>query len=140
MAPIDDFDDRFILGVPAMDTCHREMVELLNRMAESSNAAFAYLYPDLVSHTHSHFASEEALMKETAFPATAEHRSEHNRVLGDLDRLGQRLADGRIALARAYVAEQLPAWFVLHFATMDSALAAHVAAKSIVRGAPPQLG
>lgn len=137
---IDNFDGRFILGLPVMDHAHREMVELVNRMAEASDATFAYLYADLVSHTHAHFASEEVLMKEAAFPAIAEHKSEHARVLGELDRFGQRLAGGRIAFARAYVTEQLPDWFALHLATMDSALAAHVAARSAVKVAPPRAG
>lgn len=128
MPPIDVFDARFILGVSAMDRTHREMADLVNRMADCSNASFAYLYPDLVSHTHTHFATEEVLMRETRFPATAEHKSEHARVMGELDAFGQRLAGGRIAMARAYVAEQLPAWFAVHLATMDSALAAHVLA------------
>jgi hemerythrin len=138
MPLIDVSDDRIALGVPAMDRSHREMADLVNRMADCSNASFVYLYPDLVTHTHSHFATEEVLMRETRFPATAEHRSEHARVLGELEAFRQRLAGGRIAMARAYVAEQLPAWFAVHLATMDSALAAHVTAlnKAKTQAAP----
>jgi hemerythrin len=128
MALIDVSDDRLALGVPAMDRTHREMADLVNRMADCSTASFVYLYPDLVTHTHTHFATEELLMRETRFPATAEHKSEHARVLGEMDAFGQRLAAGRIAMARAYVAEQLPAWFAVHLSTMDSALAAYVRA------------
>jgi hemerythrin-like metal-binding protein len=133
MPLIDVWDDRLTLGIPAMDRTHREMADLVNRMADCSNASFVYLYPDLVSHTHAHFATEEVLMRETRFPATAEHKSEHSRVLGELDAFGQRLASGRIAMARAYVTEQLPAWFAVHLATMDSALAAHVRAGTRVK-------
>ncbi len=133
MPLIDVWDDRLTLGIPAMDRTHREMADLVNRMADCSNASFVYLYPDLVSHTHAHFATEEVLMRETRFPATAEHKSEHNRVLGELDAFGQRLASGRIAMARAYVTEQLPTWFAVHLATMDSALAAHVRAGTRVK-------
>lgn len=128
MLLIDDFEARFLLGVPAMDRTHREFVDLVNRMAEASTAAFVYLYPDLVDHTHAHFANEDLLMRQTGFPAIAEHTAEHARVLGELDALRRRLSGGRIVLARAYVIEQLPAWFALHAVTMDSALAAHVKA------------
>lgn len=130
MPLIDVLDDRITLGVPAMDRTHREMADLVNRMAECSNASFAYLYPDLVSHTQAHFAAEEVLMRDTRFPATAEHTGEHTRVLGELDAFGQRLARGRIAMARAYVTDQFPAWFAVHLATMDSALAAYVRART----------
>ena len=129
MPLIDDFEARFLLGVPAMDCTHREFVEPLNRMAEPGNAAFVYLYQDLINHTRAHFANEDALMRQSAFPASAEHTAEHARILGELDALRSRLgAGGRIALARAFVLEQLPAWFALHAVTMDSALAAHVKA------------
>ncbi len=124
MSVIDDFESRFLLGVPAMDRSHREFVDLVNRMAESTDAAFAYLYTDLVNHTHAHFANEEVLMRQTGFPAIEEHLAEHTRVLGELKAFQLRLSGGRIALARAYVMEQLPAWFALHAVTMDSALAA----------------
>ncbi len=133
MPVVNIFDPRLQLGIPAMDRCHREMADLVNRMTECSNASFVYLFPDLVSHTHAHFASEEVLMRDTRFPAAAEHKAEHARVLGELDAFAQRLAGGRIALARAYVAEHLPAWLSVHIPTMDSALAAHVNASSMVR-------
>jgi hemerythrin len=136
MSLIEDFDSRFLLGVPAMDRSHREMVDLVNRMADSTDAAFAYLFPDLVSHTRAHFATEEVLMKESRFAATDEHKAEHLRVLGELDAFERRLSAGRIALARAYVKERLPEWTTLHIATMDSALAAHL--KSVGRVRPPE--
>lgn len=136
MPAIEDFESRFLLGVPAMDRSHREMADLVNRMAESTDASFAYLFPDLVSHTRAHFASEEVLMKDSRFPATSEHKAEHARVLGELDAFEKRLAGGRLALARAYVKERLPEWFALHIATMDSALAAHLTSAS--RSRPPE--
>lgn len=140
MPLLDDFEARFVLGMPAMDRSHREMAEMIDRMAAASNATFVYLYPDLVSHTRAHFAMEEVLMQQNGYPGAAEHKANHDRVRGELDTFGQRLSAGHIALARAYVTEQLPAWFALHIATMDSALAAHVAARAKTKAvaAPPQ--
>ena len=126
MSLILDFDARFLLGVPAMDRTHREFVDLVNSMAAAANATFAYLYPELVNHTRAHFANEEVLMQQSGFPAIKEHTDEHARVRGEMDGFGLRVGSGRIALARAYVVEQLPAWFALHAVTMDSALAAHL--------------
>ncbi|NEV60621.1 bacteriohemerythrin [Thiorhodococcus minor] len=130
MALIEDFEERYLLGVPAMDRNHRELVDLVNRMAEASSAAFAYLFNEMVQHTHAHFAAEEVMMRETGFSATEEHRTEHRRVLGEMDWFGSRLQKGHVALARSYVVEQLPSWFAQHAVTMDSALAAHVTANA----------
>ncbi len=126
MALIEDFESRYLLGVPAMDRNHREFVELINRMADASNAAFAYLYPEMIQHTHAHFAAEEVMMGQSQFPATSEHRFEHQRVLGEMEWFGRHLQRGQMTMARTYVMERLPAWFTEHAVTMDSALAAHV--------------
>ncbi|NEX22297.1 hemerythrin family protein [Thiorhodococcus mannitoliphagus] len=128
MALIEDFEERYVLGVPAMDRNHREFVDLVNRMAEASNATFAYLFSEMVQHTHAHFAAEEVMMRETAFSASDEHRDEHRRVLGELDWFCSRLQQGHISLARAYVVDQIPGWFKEHALTMDTALAAHLVA------------
>jgi hemerythrin-like metal-binding protein len=121
-----DFESRHILGVPAMDGSHRELIDLVNRMERSGNAAFAYLFPDLVNHSSAHFAFEEVLMRDTAFPGEAAHRADHHRILGELDWLARGLAQGRVAPARAWVHDRFPAWFAGHLDSMDSALATHL--------------
>ena len=65
-------------------------------------------------------------MQQSGFPATAEHKGEHHRVLGELSQFTRQLEKGRSMMARAYVKERLPGWFTLHITTMDSALAAHL--------------
>jgi hemerythrin len=124
MSIIDDFDGRFVLGVEAMDATHREFVDLVNALADSDKAGFAARFPALLAHTREHFAAEDRLMEQCGFRAIAEHRAEHARLQGELERFAARVAAGRTQLARAYVVEQIPQWFALHAATMDSALAA----------------
>ncbi|NEX21120.1 hemerythrin [Thiorhodococcus mannitoliphagus] len=123
---IDPDNARFRLGVPDMDSVHFEFIDLVNAMAEANQARFLELFERLVEHTLAHFEREEQWMTETGFPALQEHRADHQRVLGDLKAIGQRTTRGKLALGRAYVREQLPGWFALHAATMDSALAAHL--------------
>ncbi len=123
---IGGFEDRYLLGMDSMDETHREFVELVNRLAVADKAEFIPLFAELQAHTQAHFDQEDAWMMSCAFPALREHRDEHRRVLGELDRFGQRAAAGSIAMARAYVTQQLPHWFDLHAKTMDSALAHHM--------------
>jgi hemerythrin len=85
---------------------------------------FAAGFPELIEHTREHFSAEDRLMVQCRFPALAEHRGEHARVLGELGRFAEQVQVGRTRMARAYIVEQLPRWFDLHAATMDSALAA----------------
>jgi hemerythrin len=108
MTVIPAFEECYVLGIDSMDQTHREFVDLVNQLAASDEAAFIPLLRQLVEHTHAHFAAEESLMVRCAFPATAEHRADHARVLGELARLQARTERGRTALARAYVGDQLP--------------------------------
>lgn len=128
MRLIDDCDGRFNFGVPAMDRTHQELFELLNRMAESSDAAFAYLYPDLVNHTHAHFANEEVLMRQSACPGSAAHSAEHAALLTELDSHRQCARGEPLRRARAFVAKRLPAWCEAHLPHYDRALAEHLKA------------
>jgi hemerythrin len=129
MAIIEWCDDRFLLGVPEMDDTHVEFVDLANRLMLASNDEFAHLYGTLIEHTRRHFEYEDRLMIETRFPATAEHRDEHLRVLGELALFNKRVRSGLVAFGRNYIRGRMAEWFMLHAATMDSALAAHVKAK-----------
>lgn len=123
---IDIAGKRYTLGVEEMDETHLEFIDLVNRMGNAGKQEFIELFRELIEHTEAHFAAENQRMEETGFPAIREHMGEHLRVLGEMSRIGKRVAAGSLMLGRAYVEEQLPGWFGLHAATMDSALAAHI--------------
>ena len=127
---IEDFEQRYLLDQPEMDATHREFVDLVNRLGEADKADFIPLFATLTAHTQAHFAAEDRMMEASGFPAIREHRDEHRRVLGELERFGQRVAAGSVLMGRAYVTQQLPGWFDLHAVTMDSALAAHLKANA----------
>lgn len=123
---IDPNHPGYQLGVNSMDQTHGEFIALVNQLAVSDRDGFIALFAKLVAHTHDHFESEMQLMQQYAFPAIREHSDEHQRVLGELDRFGEKVARGSIAMGRDYVNNHLPSWFDLHARTMDSALAAHL--------------
>ena len=109
-----------------MDDTHKEFITLLNQLADSADSEFASRFDALISHTTSHFQQEEKLMSESRFPATAEHRDEHLRILGEFRQFKKRVDAGVIVFARDYIRSRMPEWFCLHAATMDSALASHL--------------
>ncbi|MEJ2620237.1 MAG: hemerythrin family protein [Candidatus Thiodiazotropha sp.] len=128
---INDFDNRFMLDVKQMDETHLEFVDLVNRLDVADKESFQSLFKILAEHTKAHFENEQLMMEQSGFPATSEHVSDHQRVLGELARFGKRVAAGSTTMARAYVREQLPHWFDLHVKTMDSALAAHLKSRQV---------
>ena len=111
------------LDMPQMDATHREFMAMLAAAAAASNADFAARFDALFEHTRRHFDNESALMRSCGFPATPEHEGDHQRILGDLERLRRGCDEGRLALARNYLEHGLPDWFAFHLSTMDSCLA-----------------
>lgn len=116
-------EEHHALGVREMDPMHREFVALAAELRRAGNEDFVILFDSLLDHAQRHFDNESSLMRACRFGATAEHEGEHKRVLGELTRLRQGIDKGRLAFARAYVAEGLGPWFEQHLATMDAALA-----------------
>lgn len=123
---IDADNVRYQLGYRVMDDTHGEFIALINSLGNADKQAFIPLFHELIVHTEAHFDAENKLMDESRFPASREHKDEHQRILGEMHRFGKKAASGSIMLARAYVREQLPQWFDLHAVTMDSALVAHL--------------
>lgn len=120
------FDILYAVGDAAIDHTHREFLELCVAASQAQGVAFVACLQELFAHTQAHFADEEARMQASAYPALGEHRAHHRGLLGDMDRLCQRAAAGRSAMARAWLNDNLPQWFDLHARTMDSALAVHL--------------
>ncbi len=123
---IDGFEQRYLLGMEEMDENHRTFTMLVNRLGRAGKEEFMALFSELLIHTKEHFSQEDRWMEASGFPAIREHRDEHLRILGELDRFAQRVATGSVFMGRSYVTQQLPHWFDLHIKTMDSALASHL--------------
>jgi len=126
--------DLYLLDYQQLDNDHAEFINTLNRLIAADDSQFASLFEQLMHHTQQHFDRENALMDEYNFPATGEHKGEHQRVLGEFTQFKKRVDKGLIAFGRAYVKENLPAWFDLHVKTMDSALVAHIKTRIAAQG------
>lgn len=121
-----DHFDRYTLGHAEMDSTHEAFLNICLKTSSASGAEFAQNFQHLFEHTQQHFSDEETRMQATGYPAYAEHRADHQRILGDMNRFCQRLQGPRAMMAKAWLNESLPAWFDVHAKTMDSALAAHL--------------
>ncbi|GAB1257713.1 hypothetical protein NBRC116494_22150 [Aurantivibrio plasticivorans] len=120
------FADEFTLDDETMDNTHIEFLSLVKAASDADQQQFPAAMTALLEHTKTHFADEEARMTEIGHGLLSEHRADHQRILGDMERLCLRANAGRPAMARAWVGESLLVWFSTHAKTMDSALAAEL--------------
>lgn len=120
------WNDGLKLGIAFQDADHEESVALMNAMQTCSDTELPAAYAAHMTHLREHLERKNALMRRTNFFAMDVHIAEHDRVLAELSMIQTSLNAGDFATVRRYVQEDLPAWFVRHLNTLDTAVA-HVA-------------
>jgi diguanylate cyclase (GGDEF)-like protein/hemerythrin-like metal-binding protein len=121
------WSDSLSLGVFVIDEQHRELVELINRVAASVRedgelTAASALMDELARHAELHFRTEEGLMDAYGIAHTERHRQEHRLLLSDLHSLAAGLEATGVMLAL----QHLKPWLVRHLDSLDRELAAEL--------------
>ncbi|MEN9315367.1 MAG: hypothetical protein RIS35_1760 [Pseudomonadota bacterium] len=112
------------LGVPRMDTTHREFVDLLAALADVPDASFASALDRMIEHTVEHFGQEDRWMEQSGFGPMC-HLMEHQKVLDVMRQVRERVATGDLDIGRK-LAFELGRWFEHHASTMDTILVSHM--------------
>lgn len=135
------WDDRYLLGHPAMDDTHREFVSCVQALLSAPDAQLPAALDAFARHARAHFGEEDRWMADNGFPAADRHRDEHARVLASVAEVQAALTTGNSELVRE-LARALQAWFPAHADYLDSALAqwlvkrSHGGAPLVFRRAP----
>lgn len=92
-----EWSKELMLGVPAMDAEHKQLVRLSNDflLAASEHAPFSrlsHILGELIARTRIHFQQEEILLDKAGYPGLAGHRLEHARLLVEAQKLYERFA------------------------------------------------
>lgn len=112
-----------VLGFDPMDDVHAEFEQRLASALDCPDAGLLQQLQALTEHLESHFAAEDAWMRESRFPPAQCHINEHAAVLRSAGEVLPMVAQGQLPLGRAFVRE-LANWFPAHADHLDSALAA----------------
>lgn len=113
---------------PNMNDLHLEEVLIINRLDKAARGrdiqATSQILKELEAQTSKHFAYEEELMEEAAYPEYQAHKSEHDRHLGELRHLVKHFDTHHDTQAIfVYIEGYLAPWFIHHTETMDKAMA-----------------
>lgn len=85
----------------------------------------------LAVHTREHFLHEESVMREAGFPAYLPHKTEHDRVLAEMDAEAQAFRKGGdVVRLKRYLLDIVPRWFIAHTTSMDVVTAHYVAERA----------
>ena len=116
----------FSLGVPGVDLEHREMIEMINRtyghlQDENDPAQVEDMLGEILSGISAHFALEERMMRNAAFPEYEAHKANHEELIDDIRDLMDSYPNAPVA-GRELLSARLSGWFENHFATFDARL------------------
>jgi len=120
------WEDRYSVGIAAVDHEHQELIELINRLhdevtAQRSRDAVIGFFGELFKAISAHFALEERFMGERGYDRLTEHKNEHERLLDEIrDIMEDFEASSRFD--ERPLADALDAWFSRHFETHDARL------------------
>lgn len=122
------WNDEFKLGLPAMDSEHRQLLELCNEFLEAAQAnrpmrELAAVLDRLILGTRTHFLAEERLLDRHNYPGLAAHKAEHDRLLVQAQSLKTRFDDiahqDDTRNLTLETADYLQLWLLNHIRTDD---------------------
>ncbi len=124
--PLITWKPEFAVGVESVDFEHEQMVKLINEIYDEMKTrrdadSIEQFLGDVHFAISAHFALEEKLMREAAYPEYAAHKEEHEELLEQIRDLMDQFAldpDKGFDLLQ----EKLSDWFEDHFATFDARL------------------
>jgi hemerythrin len=123
------WDDTLVMGIPELDEQHRRLFARIDSLLEairggSSRAEVGRTLAFLSDYVNEHFAAEEALMREAAFPGLGSHVKEHAELVQDLVALtAEHQRDGPSPSLIVRVNRRVVDWLRQHIYRTDRDLA-----------------
>ena len=123
------------VGVKEIDAQHRKLVDLANELSDAQIAgkakdALGKTLAELVRYTVSHFATEERLMDQHKYPATAEHKQLHKDLVKTVSDFKAKFDKGDAALSQD-VMNFLRDWLTKHIMNTDKTFAKDLIQKGV---------
>ena len=98
--PIATWRDEYNINVEDIDTQHKEMLELVNKLHASVEACIdknelKEMLIELADFTRMHFSTEEKYMKKHDYPGLKKHHKEHKVLLKHMSDLVRMVSSGK---------------------------------------------
>jgi len=119
-----EWTDDFLIGIAELDHEHRSLVADINRLhralrAHDERARIEETLGEILSRMQAHFALEETVMKEHAYPHYRAHKAEHEELLDTVTGFIVRFEKEPGAGFGEAIEATLDDWIVEHILTSD---------------------
>jgi hemerythrin len=123
------------VGVKAMDEQHAVLMDTLNEIRLAlvhgkGREQVSEAVNRLIEFTRMHFASEEQLLEQHAFPGSSEHRNAHQKLLAQIEDAALRTQHNDDLHTRSILLF-LRDWYMTHIEDFDSQYGAWLNARGI---------
>jgi hemerythrin len=130
--PFIEWDDKFSVGIRAIDDQHKELVRLTNELYQgclagddTAKAYFLVAIHSTVAYVKYHFSSEEKLMKKVNYPQLGEHKREHDAFTKEIIEGAKNFEEGKKFVPNLFV-RYLKDWVLSHIAVSDIQYARYI--------------
>lgn len=111
------------VGIPAIDSQHRQLVDIINRLAAAANAKAATeeldsILGELEDYGRYHFSLEEEAFAKVSYPGTSAHVAEHRAFLARLAGFEASFRPGRAEVGEE-ILSYLRTWLTRHISFSD---------------------
>lgn len=117
----------FEVGVTEIDGQHRRLFDLANQLSDAvragkGNEIMVQIVAELINYTQTHFAYEEQLMSANHYPASQEHRQQHQDLIQKVSEIRQRV-NAHDPMVAHEALQLFTKWLSQHIMETDKALA-----------------
>jgi hemerythrin len=133
--PIITWNDLMSTNIEAIDSQHRVLVALINKLHDATNdgrekEVLGDVLKELVDYTVSHFTAEEGLMTTHGYPDYEKHKQAHKKLTEQVMDIQQQFKAGRIEMTMD-VMRFLKGWLTNHIIDVDKILGKFLSSKGL---------
>lgn len=114
------------VGVASVDHEHEHLINVINKLGEeielgTSPDMLDTLLGEIYAQIESHFAIEERVMRERAYPGFSAHKADHETLLDTIRNIMDDVAHSTSSEITGALGHKMSLWFSEHFRTRDKA-------------------
>jgi hemerythrin len=133
--PLITWNDSMSVQIAEIDTQHRCLIELVNRLHDSmkagqGNAIIGAILSDILSYTKFHFSTEEKYFQQFGYPEYLRHKMQHDELAQKAKSLNESYAKGKLTIT-VEVLNFLTDWLKTHILESDKKYSSFLRGKGL---------
>jgi hemerythrin len=132
--PLMQWNEKMSVGVSTFDNEHKKLIDLVNALHDGIQAnrtpdVLGKVLDGLISYTATHFKHEEEFFAKSGYPASAEHKKEHDDLTRQVLDIQAKFKGGATGTLSLEVLAFLKKWLIGHIQGSDRKYGPHLNAK-----------